>query len=516
MNNQETFQGILDYWAEIAPDREAIFDGQQRRTFRELKEEVQCLAFALSQLEIRKGDKVLTIIPNWYEFIVIFFALAKLGAILVPCNEIFAKNEICDRLQQVEPKAVFIAHKSHFCLLQEQKLACEIITTRFEEKDLLSFAKLLEKGRNGAIRPVEVDSYSDVFTIMLTSGSTGRPKGVELTYENLFQGAKSIGERLECTHQDIFLVPVPCSHLYGLVTGIVLPLYFGGKIVLMENYSPQEALSLIEQEKVTVHYGVPTMFIREINEHLQHKKDVSSLRTGMIGGTMVDEHLVRQIRSVLNCNIMVAYGSTEAVTVSMTTLQDDLELRTQTAGRPYEGVEVKVIDGDGKALGLGEVGELICKGFNVMKGYHLAPEETAKIIDENGWLHTGDLGTIDRSGYIRIVGRKKDTIIRGGYNIYPGEVEKVYYTHPEVLEVCVMGVMQEELGEQIYAFIQLKKDSEETETTLREYTRDKIAKFKIPDQVILIKEMPRSPNGKIDKKALAKGRQVIRRYNEEI
>ncbi|HVJ49672.1 class I adenylate-forming enzyme family protein [Desulfitobacterium sp.] len=502
MCTEETFQGLLDYWGEETPDREAIFDGLRRMSYRELKEETQQLAAALSQLHLQKGDKVLTFIPNWHEFMVLFFALAKLGAVLIPCNFASEKEEISDRLQKIKPKAVFVARQSHLTWLQAYEDSSAIITVRFEEEGYLSFSNLLKSGRNRKVETVEINPYDDVFVIMFTSGSTGCPKGVELTYENLFHAAKNIGYRLECTGQDTFLVPMPCCHMFGIVTGMLVPFFFGGKIVLLNRFSPQKALALIEQEKITVIYGVPTMFIRELHEYSQNKTDVSSLRTGIIAGANSDENILLKIRSEFDCDVMVAYGSTESVAVSMTSFQDDIDTRIQTVGRPYDGVVVKVVDDNGEAVEPGEVGELVCKGFGVMKGYYLMPNETAKVLDDKGWLHTGDLATVDQLGYIRIVGRKKDMIIRGGYNIYPAEVEKIYYGHPAVLEVCVLGVPHEELGEQTHAFIQLKENSQETEESLREYAKGKITKYKIPDRVVLLNIMPKLENGKINKKVI--------------
>ncbi|MHB8074763.1 class I adenylate-forming enzyme family protein [Desulfosporosinus fructosivorans] len=502
MYTEESFQSLVDYWGEETPDREAIFDGLRRMSYGELKRESQQLAAALSQLDLQKGDKVLSFLPNWHEFIVLFFALAKRGAVLIPCNIACEKEEINDRLQRIQPKAVFVASRSQLTCLQADEDSYAIISVRFKEEGYQSFSELLEAGRNKAVKPVEIDPYEDVFVIMFTSGSTGCPKGVELTYENLFHSAKNIGYRLESTDQDTFLVPLPCCHMFGIVTGLLLPFYFGGKTVLMNKFSPAKALALIEQEKVTVIYGVPTMFIQELQEYRQNMTDVNSLRTGIIAGANCDENVIRQICSEFNCDIMVAYGSTESVAVSMTTFQDDINIRSQTVGRPYDGVVVKVVDDYEKTVKPGAVGELVCKGYGVMKGYYLMPSETTQVLNENGWLHTGDLATVDQQGYIRIIGRKKNMIIRGGYNIYPAEVEKIYYAHPTVLEVCVLGVPHEELGEQTWAYIQLKENSQETEESLRDYVKGKISKYKIPDRVIVLDIMPKLTNGKIDKKAL--------------
>jgi fatty-acyl-CoA synthase len=502
MYTEETFQNILDYWGREAPEREAVYDSCRRISYRELMEETQYLTSALSQLQIQKGDIVVTLIPNWYEFIEIFFALTKLGAILIPFDAHLEKSEVRDRLNRISPKAVFVADRTRLNWLMEVKATYQVITVRFEEKGFGSLLQMLERREKEKIEPVPINPNEDVCMVMFTSGSTGIPKGVELTYRNLFQSAQNIGNRLECTSQDSFIVPLPVCHLFAVVTGMLIPCYFGGKIILMDKFTPQKTLALIEQEKATVLYGVPTMFIRELQEYRQNKTDVSSLRTGIMAGAFCDENLIKQVRSELRCDIMVVYGSTESVGFLMTSFQDDDDKRSQTVGRTFEGIEIRVIDSKENPVEPGEIGELVCRGYNVMKGYYLDPEETGKTVSSDGWFHTGDLAICDPLGYIKIVGRKKDMIIRGGENIYPTDVEKIYYNHPDVLEISVLGIPHEDLGEQTCAVIRLKGGSQETEESLREYARGKIIKCKIPDYVAFVNKMPKLSNGKIDKNTL--------------
>lgn len=497
-----SFQRLPDYWAENTPEREAIFDGCRRMSYHELTEESRQLAAALTKAHIAKGDKVFVVLPNWHEFITLFFAIAKVGAILVPCNSILTENEKRERLASSQAKAVFVAGKADLAWLHTDKYSCAVFTVRFSEKGYLSLADLIKLGKDCCNGEVKIDPCEDVFAIMFTSGTTGHPKGVELTFNNLLQAAVNIGDRLNCAAEDAFLVPVPCSHLFGIVTGILIPLFFGGKIVLMTKHDSREALSLIEQEKITVLYGVPTMFVRELQEYRQYKKDISSLRTGIVAGAICSEELVKQLYTEFHCNIMVAYGSTETVSVSMTSSDDDITLRSNTVGKAFAGIKVKVVDDQGQPVKAGEVGELVVTGYGVMKGYYNMPDKTKEAFDAAGWLLTGDLATIDAAGYIKIVGRKKEMIIRGGYNIYPAEVEEIYRHNPEVIDVCVQGISHDTLGEQTCAWIQLLDNSAETAATLREYAKDKIAKYKVPDKVILVDELPRLDNGKINKKAL--------------
>lgn len=495
---------VLDYWGERVPDKEAINDGLRRVTYGELKEESRQLAIALSQLNIRKGNKILCILPNWHELITLFYAAAKIGAVFVPCNTLNEEVEIRYQLEKIRPKAVFTALESHLEWLSNYNDNCAVVTVRFEKKGYWSFSDLLLSGKNGngQLEEVQINPDDDILSIMFTSGTTGEAKGAMLTHKNLYCTAVKIGHRLKCTDQDVFLVPLPCCHIFGLVTGVIIPICFGGKTVLMQKFDPERALLLIDEERITVKCGVPTMFILELQEYRMNKMDLSSLRTGIVAGDFCPENIVRDICRCLNCNIMIAYGSTETGVVSMTSFEDDIFTRSRTVGRAFDGVEIKIVDEKGQPVGPGEVGELLCKGFGVMKGYYEMPCETEKVFDQDGWFYTGDLATVDQNGYIRIAGRKKDVIIRGGYNIYPAEVENVYRLHPDVLDVCVLGVPNEVLGEETHVFIKLKKNSMVTEESLRMYAVGKIAKYKIPDKIIMIEEMPRLYNGKINKKSL--------------
>lgn len=508
MYTEKSFQYLIDYWGERAPEREAIFDGQLRITYGELNREVQQLSSALTLLDIQKNDKVIILLPNWYEFIALYLAIAKIGAIAVPCNCALKGKELEQRIHIIDPKAVFVSNVSQLSWLSENYECSLIISTRFKEdgyysySDLLHLGDLLKIGESSIFDHAEIDPKEDLYAILFTSGSTGNPKGVQVTPHSLFQSAIHIGSRINCSSEDTVLVPLPCGHTFGLLAGVFMPLFFGSKIVLMEKHCSYKALNLIEQEKVTVHLGVPTMFLRELECFENSKHNISSLRTGIVAGASCPESLMKQVYYEFNCELMNLYGSTEAMGISMTSLSDTMERRFQTSGRIFEGVEIKVINEDHSSAGFGQSGELVVKGEGLMKGYYQMPLETAEVIDEDGWFHTGDLAAVDSAGYIKIVGRKKDLIIRGGNNIVPAEIESVYFSHPSVLEVSVFGIPDNILGEQTCACVTLKKNSIETETTLKEYSIGKIAKYKIPDHIILLQEMPKLANGKINKKAL--------------
>ncbi|KUO60041.1 MAG: AMP-binding protein [Gracilibacter sp. BRH_c7a] len=504
MDKVETFNGLLDYWGEKTPEKEVIFDGLRRMSYGELNRETQHLAAALSFLGIEKGDRVLAILPNWHEFITIFFAVAKIGAILVPCNMSLSNRELKDRFDLTRPKLTFVSSHDQLMWLETNEELTKFITVRFEKNHYFMYSEVLAFGNKHINPTVMTDSYldyqEDVIALIFTSGTTGIPKGVGLTGYSLIKTAVSIGQRLTCTQHDVFLVPLPCTHLFGIVTGIIAPIYFGARIVIMEKYNSQEALRLIEKEQITVHHGVPTMFVRELGEYKYFPVNVSSLRTGIVAGSVCSEEIMKKVNTNFKFDLMVAYGLTEFVGVSMTSLDDSLEHRFKTVGRPYEGIQIKVVHESGRIAETGEIGELYCKGYGVMKGYYKMPCKTKEVLDEEGWLRTGDLGSVDELGYIRITARKKEVINRGGYKVYPREVENVYYDHPDILEVCVIGAPHGELGEQTIAYVQLKQDSGGTPELLREYAKDRIAKYKIPDRVVLLDNMPKLGNGKIDKK----------------
>ena len=504
----KSFQSLIDYWGKRAPEREAIFDGQQRISYGEFNLEIQQLASSFTLLDIHKGDKVILLLPNWYEFIAVYMAIAKIGAIAIPCNCALKGKELEERLHMIEPKAVFVSSPSQLSWLKENYDFPFLFTTRFKEEEYYSYDDLLKLGdlltieESGIFDQIDINPEEDIHALLFTSGSTGHPKGVQITQHNLFQSAKKIGFRINCSSHDTVLVPLPCGHTFGLLAGVLMPLYFGAKIVLMEKHRPKDALDLIEQEKITVHLGVPTMFIRELECFRNYKMNLSSLRTGIVAGASCPESLLRQLNKEFHFDVMNLYGSTEVMGVTMTGLSDTLEQRYQTVGIPFEGSEIKIKKETGSAGLLGSVGELLIKGEGLMKGYYQMPQETAQVIDQDGWFHTGDLATVDSSGYIKIVGRKKDLIIRGGNNIVPAEVEEVYFHHPSVLEVSVFGIPDQILGEQICACVTLKGNYKETETTLKEYAMDKVAKYKIPDHIFLLQEMPKLANGKINKRFL--------------
>ncbi|MCG7336269.1 long-chain-fatty-acid--CoA ligase [Sporosarcina sp. ACRSM] len=479
------------------PNREAIYDESRRMTYGQLDQEVTNLAKGLIRIGVTSGDRVAVALTNSCEYVTAFFAIARVGAVLIPLNPFFSKEESVYILQQAEAKALFCDTESYYSeLSQETETLSTLISVRFQAADYMNYTELLV-GHNS--EEVRVAPTEDLFAIMFTSGTTGRPKGAMLTHENVLFSAMAGSERMKCTEEDVFLIPNPLFHVMG-VTFILRATYCGGKLVIMQKYSVKTALSLIETEKVTVHPGVPTMFILELNSPDFNNYDLSSLRTGEMAAAPCPVEIVKQIRSKMNCNVLVAYGSTEtAATLTMTGFDDDDTLRSETVGRPVHGVEVKVVDDHRKECAVGAVGELVCKGPGVTKGYYKMPEETVKVIDHEGWFYTGDMATIDENGYVRIVGRKKELIIRGGYNIYPRELEEALHQHPAIADAAVIGLPDELFGELTCACIVLKENITTTEEQLLAYMKERLVKYKVPDKFIILDKLPITASGKISK-----------------
>ncbi|MFD4818549.1 class I adenylate-forming enzyme family protein [Peribacillus butanolivorans] len=504
-------QTILENAYKAEPDKEAIFDGYRRITYRELYSDVENLSSALAHLNITKGDRVMVCLPNWHEFVTITFSLAKIGAIIVPCNTRYKADELSYILENSRSKAVFLIDKNdHIEIFKnkvnntiESKGLEQIFTVRCKSEGYRSLEELIELGREKFTPKIRIDSREDIFSILYTSGTTGNPKGVMLTHYNVLKTAQLTNVALESSKEDVFLIPVPVFHIFGMAASIVPAVEAGAKMVLLEEYKALKALRLVEEEKITVHQGVPTMFILELNHPEFADMDLSSLRTGIIAAAPCPEEIVKKIRIEMGCNIVVAYGSTEtSSTLTVTSLVDDDIIRSQTVGKPTSGSEVKIIDANRKEMPTGEIGEIICRSPGVMKGYFEMPEKTSEAIDSDGWFYTGDLGTIDDQGNLRIVGRKKELIIRGGYNIYPREVEELLYQHHSVLEVAIIGLPDTVMGEVACAAIKLKPGKEETEESIREFIEDRIANYKVPDRFIFLDELPMTPSGKIKKLAL--------------
>lgn len=493
------------------PEHEVLFDGYSRMSYKELRHQSFSLAHSLQKMGITKGDKMAVCLPNWNEFVVIYMAAAHVGAILVPLNTRYRLDEVEYILRNSEAKIAFftkefsgVNHLEQFTKAKKRVNTLKtLITVRYETDEFTSYEQLVQQGDGALFNPVELNPQKEVFSILYTSGSTGVPKGAMLTHANVVKTGIITAEQMKCTTEDVFFVAVPVFHVFGMVPSILSCIAVGARMVLLDQYKPEKSLQLIEYEKITVKHGVPTMFILELNHEDFSKYDLSSLRTGIIAAAPCPVEIVKCIRKEMGCEIMVAYGLSEtSPTLTMTSFEDSDTVRAETVGKALPGAEIKIVDNNRKEVEIGEVGEIACRSFGVMKGYYNMPEKTQEAIDEEGWFYTGDLGSIDIEGNLRIVGRKKEMIIRGGYNIYPREIEEVFYKHPDVMEVAVVGLPDTVLGEIVCACIKLKSSAQVDEHDLLHFIKDRIADYKVPSKIILVDEFPMTASGKIRKVSL--------------
>jgi len=525
-----TVGGILEQMAQKYPDQDALVypDRGLRFSYREFDAETDRVARGLLRLGIRKGEHVAIWATNVPEWVVLQFATAKIGAVLVTINTNYQAHELEYVLRQSDSTTLFLVQEfkgtdfvetlrrvvpelSRASLgvvhsTEHPKLRQVIFLGDQAPAELLSFRDLARLGeevpesvlaeRKNQLRP------SDVINMQYTSGTTGFPKGVMLTHLNIVNNAYNIGQCMNFSAQDRLCIPVPFFHCFGCVLGTMVCVTHGAAMVPVETFTPEAVLEAVQAEKCTALHGVPTMFIAELEHPGFADYDLSSLRTGIMAGSPCPIEVMKRVIREMHCSeITIAYGQTESSPVITQTRTDDpIELRVASVGRALPEVEVKIVNPVcGSELGPGEQGELCTRGYLVMAGYYNMPEATAQAIDDDGWLHTGDLAVMDENGYCRITGRIKDMIIRGGENVYPREVEEFLYSHPKVQDVQVIGVPDRKYGEQVMACIRLKEGQTSTVEEIRDYCRDQISRFKIPHYVQFVDDYPMTASGKIQK-----------------
>jgi len=513
-------QGDRDFI--VYPDRDL------RWSYNQFDERVTNLAKGLLEIGLRKGDHLgiwARNVPDWLTFA---FATAKIGVVLVTVNPVYKSHELAYVIKQSDMKALVIIDS--FRDVNYVEIVRGLIPeTMTQERGRLSSAEFPmlksliymgpEKHRGfyampellllGAHAGDELyaearagQSADDTINMQYTSGTTGFPKGVMLTNRNILNNGFYIGERQDFTPEDRVCLPVPYFHCFGIVLGVLAVLTHGATIVGVEQFDPLLVLAAIQKERATALYGVPTMFIAELDHPMFDMFDLTSLRTGIMAGSPCPIETMNQVIDRMHASEMtICYGLTETSPVfTQTTTDDTLERKCETVGRKHDQVEVRVIDPEtGEDCPPGVPGELCCRGYNVMKGYYNMPEATAAAIDEDGYLHSGDLGTVDEDGYYRITGRIKDMIIRGGENIYPREIEEFLYTMPGVKDVQVVGVPDAKYGEVVGAFIVKFAGSDITEGDVQEFCRARMARYKAPKYVFFVDEYPQTASGKIQK-----------------
>ena len=527
-----TLGELLGQRAREYPNHEAIvypFEGV-RWTYADFKSRVDKIALGMIRMGVKKGDHVSIWATNVPEWILTQFATARIGAVLVTVNtnyktfelEYLLKqsdtstlimtggfkdsnyikiiNDLCPQIKESEPGKLnsdkFPYLKNIVFIGEERYDGMFIFDDLYNMGEDLD-AQILDKIENELLA-------QDVINMQYTSGTTGFPKGVMLTHYNIVNNGNAIADCMHLSYEDRLCIPVPLFHCFGCVLGVMAAVTKGATMVFLEYYNPIKVMEAVQREKCTALHGVPTMFIGILENEKFNEYDYSTLRTGIMAGSPCPIKVMEQVIDRMNMtDITIAYGQTEfSPVITQTRVDDPIELRVTTVGKPLPGVEVKIVDPDtGKEVSPGVQGELIARGYGVMKGYYKMNEATRAAIDEEGWLYTGDLATMDKNQYCKITGRLGDMIIRGGENIYPREIEEFLYTHPAIKDVQVVGVPDEKYGEEIMAYIILRDglDTYPTEKDIIDFVKNGLSRFKTPRYVSFIDSYPMTASGKIQK-----------------
>ncbi len=499
---------LLTESAERTPEAPAIRLGEVELSYRELDERSAQLAALLRERGFEPGDRVGVMLPNVPEFPVSYYGVLRAGGVVVPMNVLLKRREIAFYLEDSGAKLLLAWHG----FLDEARQGAADAGADLIEVNPEAFAELLADAASGApYPPIEGERRTgtgvaetvedDTAVILYTSGTTGKPKGAELTHQNLFRNA-DVSSRTTCeiAGGDVVLGALPLFHSFGQTVGMNASLKVGACLTLVPRFDPGEALATMERDGVTHFYGVPTMFGALLHHPERERFDTSKLRTCITGGASMPVEVLRGFEEAFGAVVLEGYGLSETSPVACSN-HPDRERKAGSIGTPIEGVEMRVVDEDDAEVPQGEVGEIVIRGHNIMKGYWQRPDATAEAM-RGGWFHSGDMARTDEDGYFYIVDRKKDLIIRGGYNVYPREVEEVLYEHPKIREAAVVGVPHDEWGEEIGAAVVLHEGEELSPEEVSAYVKERIAAYKYPRLVWFIDDLPKGPTGKILKREI--------------
>jgi fatty-acyl-CoA synthase len=506
----ETIGENLRRTVERSGDSEALISRHQhyRATYHQFWEQTGLAARGLMARGVQPGDRVGIWAPNRYEWVIIQYATARMGAILVNINPAYKSTELEYALKQSGVSLLMLARRyrttDYVAMVDEvRRQLPDLAQTLVLDDD---WDALLDAGQNvspDALADREAQlQFDDPINIQYTSGTTGFPKGATLSHHNILNNGFFIGELLGYSERDRVCIPVPFYHCFGMVLGNLACTSHGSCMVIPdEGYDPVTVLETVQAERCTSLYGVPTMFIGELDHPRFNEFDLATLRTGIMAGSPCPIEVMKKVQATMNMTeVAICYGMTETSPVSTQSAVDDpLDKRVETVGRVHPHIEVKVIDAEGRIVPRGEPGELCTRGYSVMLGYWNNPTATSEAIDAARWMHTGDLATMDDEGYVNIVGRIKDMIIRGGENVYPREIEEFLYRHPDISDVQVIGVPSERYGEEVMAWVRLREGASAGEAELTEFCRGRIATFKIPRYWKFVDAFPMTVTGKIQK-----------------
>ena len=511
--------------------------------YRQFRDRCNEVAKGFMALGVQKGEKVAIWANNVPQWVLTQFGTGKMGAVMVTVNTNYRSFELEYLMKQSDATTLLLiggvrSRDEYLRVLDDVcpelkdsepgRLVCQKLPMlknvvflgdgklpgMFTWDEMLALGRQIDddalKARQDSLDP------DDVINMQYTSGTTGFPKGVQLSHTNLIGNAKSMAECMRLSSKDTLCIPVPFFHCFGCVIGTLCSVVSAAAMAPVVAFNPVDVLETIQASRCTAVHGMPTMFIAELEEMKNKPYDTASLRTGVMAGSPCPIEVMKQVVSTMGASEMtIVYGQTESSPgITQTRPDDSLELRVTTVGRALPNVEVKIVDpASGEEVPRGQQGELCTRGYHVMKGYYKNPEATAQVIDADGWLHTGDLATMDENGYCKITGRIKDMIIRGGENIYPREIEEFLYTHPDIRDVQVVGVPSRKYGEEVVAFVQLKNGAKLTSEDLRAFCTDRIAFHKIPAYFVFVNEYPTTASGKIQKYKLRQ--EAVKRLNRQ-
>jgi len=471
------------------PDRVALRLDEVEVPYAGLDAASARLAGLLVARGLRPGDRVGVMLPNVHYFAIAYYGVLRAGGVVVPMNVLLKERETTFYLSDAQAMAVIVWHEFAPAAQAGATAAaadCIVVTPG-------GFEELI-----GAAEPLDEPAAredDDTAVILYTSGTTGKPKGAELTHVNLRRNVATIVEMVRATSDDVVLGALPLFHAFGQTAGLNTTVAVGACLTLIPRFSPEKALKIIERDRVTIFEGVPTMFAAMV--HSGARPDTSSLRLCVSGGAAMPVEVMRGFEETFGCMVLEGYGLSETSPAASFN-HPDRERKPGSIGTPVAGVEMKLVDVNDDG-----VGEIAVRGHNVMKGYWNRPDATAAVIDSDGWFHTGDLARVDEDGYFFIVDRSKDMIIRGGYNVYPREIEEVLYEHPAVREAAVVGVPDDMLGEEVGAAIALTPDADADTATIQEFVKSRVAAYKYPRRIWVVDELPKGPTGKILKRDIA-------------
>ncbi|MCP4586920.1 AMP-binding protein [Pseudoalteromonas sp.] len=526
----KTIGQYLDDIVDNYPEHPAIVVHHQqiRLTYKQYQHQINQLTMGLLAIGVKPGDRVGIWSPNNIEWCLTQFATAKIGAIMVCINPAYRPNELKYALNSVECSTLITASEfkasNYISMLNE--LAPELSNSEPGELNLSALPHLKNIIRIGNEPAPGMFSFSDIMqratdahkleldaiaatlhcdqdiNIQFTSGTTGNPKGATLSHKNILNNGFLMAQAMKLTHMDKLCIPVPLYHCFGMVLGNLVCISKGATAVFPgDSFDPKTTLEVVEKERCTGLHGVPTMFIAELELKEFANYDLSSLRTGVMAGSTCPEQVMRKVHTLMHMTeVVIGYGQTECSPINNVTETDSpLEKQVTTVGRALAHTEVKIIDESGDVQKVGIPGEVCSRGAGIMRCYWNDEEKTNATIDKEGWLHSGDLGVMDKDGFVAIVGRIKDMIIRGGENIYPREIEEVLYTYPGIQDAAIFGISDEKYGEEVCAWIQPKDDAVLDENAIREFLKDKLAYFKVPKYIRFVEEYPMTVTGKLQK-----------------